>query len=118
DSPDEPPALYVTAARKVPSPLPSSTPTEPSQLLSAHSLATSRSRLPSPFTSATATDTGNIPPEPYTTAGWKVPSPLPNNTPTVLEPPFATIRSSLLSPFTSAIAIEAGQTGPELPPEP
>ena len=48
----------------------------------------------------------------------KVPSPLPNSTPTLPRPPaaptllFATTRSTLPSPLTSVIAIESGKNPP------
>src|SRR6184192_507665 len=45
--------------------------------------------------------------------GWKPPSPLPNNTLTVLLTLFATARSSLLSPLKSPVTTESGP-GPTL----
>src|SRR5262249_15921571 len=39
---------------------------------------------------------------------WKVPSPLPSNTETVLDPALATARSSLPSPLKSRTATETG----------
>src|SRR5438552_3573468 len=66
-------------------PLFNSTPTEARAQVpasSAHWLATSRSGLPSPFTSVTATELVKKPPVLKVTACWKVPSPLPKNTAT------------------------------------
>src|SRR3989442_1594166 len=70
------PAPKVSAARKVPSPLPSSTETmlEPK-------LATARSGLLSPLKSPTATEKGPLP-TPKVCAAPKVPSPLPSSTET------------------------------------
>jgi hypothetical protein len=99
-----------------------STPTVPLlQLLPvAHMLATSMSGLPSPLTSATANEAVVFPPGPYDIAGWNVPSPLPNRTPTVpfdwhlsSEHWLLTTRSGLLSPFTSATATALVANPPE-----
>src|SRR5208337_633775 len=69
--------------------------------------ATSRSGLPSAFTSTIATELGCQPPGLYLTGVWKVPSPLPRSTwsagGTVA---FATTTSGLPSPFTSPIATD------------
>src|SRR5271166_3871509 len=75
-------------------------------------LATMRSDLPSPFKSATATDSGALPVE---EVGWAaklgVVAPAAvvfSSTDTVLEPKLATMRSGLPSPVTSATATESG----------
>src|SRR5208337_4876704 len=76
--------------------------------------ATTTSGLPSPFTSATAIEVALYPPEPYCTAGSRVPSPLPRNTPTVpgelpkfdVDIELAASTSGLPSPFTSPSATE------------
>src|SRR6266581_3500419 len=41
-------------------------------------------------------------------AGWKVPSPLPSSTETVLDPALATARSTLPSPLKSPTATDTG----------
>ena len=77
-------------------------------------LATTRSGLPSPFTSAAATESVPGPPELKVTAGLKVPSPFPSSTPNELFPEqssgaqqrLATARWCLPSPFRSSTAID------------
>src|SRR5207244_13011619 len=70
-------------------------------------LATARSSLPSLLKLPTATDRG-VMPTATVGAGWKVPSPLPRSTETVLDPELATARSSLPSPLKSPTATEVG----------
>src|SRR5713101_3632361 len=73
-------------------------------------LATSKSSLPSPFTSPTTTENAS-PPEPYVTAVWKVPSPLPRSPATPF--PLPVNRSSLPSPLTSPTVTEKALPPPE-----
>ena len=102
----------MTTVWKVPSPLPNSTPTE---LPIVEPVATSRSRLPSLLKSAIATEAAPNPPKWKLTTGWKVPSPLPNSTPTLPfkhlmtlgRPQFPTRMSGFPSPLTSATATES-----------
>ena len=80
----------------------------------AHILSVSRSGLPSPFTSATTTDLGSLPPEGKVTGSANVPSPLFKCTLTCpgpsTVPPFGatvvTTRSGKSSPLMSAIATD------------
>src|SRR5207249_2737673 len=58
-----PPDPYLTTVLKVPSPLPSRTPTTPPGPVGLPKLATTTSGLPSPLTSAMATETDTSPPE-------------------------------------------------------
>ena len=62
------------------------------------------SGLPSLLKSATTRPAGSTSVA-YVTWAWKVPSPLPSKTPTLLLPVLATTRSSFPSPFTSAATI-------------
>src|SRR5260370_749702 len=92
----------VGPAWKVPSPLPSSTETVLSLLL-----ATTKSGLPSPLKSPTASEVGALPTRKLSGAP-KVPSPLPSSTETLLEPLLATAKSSLPSPLKSPTATDQG----------
>src|SRR5437773_1993531 len=69
-------------------------------------LATATSSLPSPLKSPTATDGG--PGAPQFTRAFKLPSPSPSSTLTILLPAFATARSSLPSPLKSPTAADVG----------
>src|SRR5258708_19102448 len=68
-------------------------------------LATARSSLPSQLKSPTATDR-ELDPAPKSTAGPKVPSPLPSSTETLFEPTLATAKSSSPSPLKSPTTTE------------
>src|SRR5712664_3294630 len=71
-------------------------------------LATARSSHPSPLKSPTATETG-LSPAAKLSAAWKVPSPFPRSTETLLElKATATARSSHPSPLKSPTATETG----------
>src|ERR1700722_13560903 len=70
-------------------------------------LATMTSSLPSRFTSATMTKTGEAPTE-YETGGWKVPSPLPSRMLMALAFPSTTTRSLFASPLKRPTATEIG----------
>src|SRR6266568_2408223 len=87
---------------KVPSPLPSST-----KMVLSLRLATTKSGLPSPLKSPTATKAGALPTRKLSGVR-KVPSPLPSSTETLLEPMLATARSSLPSPLKSPKAKDQG----------
>src|SRR5271166_6300927 len=63
--------------------------------------------MPSPLKSATATDEGPLPVA-YVCWFWKVPSPLPKSTLTVLSPLFVTARSAKPSPLKSPTAMPSG----------
>src|SRR5579872_681212 len=75
--------------------------------------ATARSFFRSPLKSPTATKNGSLPTG-YVVSGWKVPSPSPSKTLTVLfalavrVSRFATARSGFPSPFKSATASDSG----------
>src|SRR5437660_165597 len=96
----------VGPAWKVPSPLPSST-----EMVLSLRLATTKSGLPSPLKSPTATKAGASPTRELS-GTWKVPSPLPSSTATLLEPMLATAKSSLPSPLKSPTATDAGSFPP------
>src|SRR6266567_1891843 len=92
----------VGPAWKVPSPLPSST-----EMVLSLWLATTKSGLPSPLKSPTATKAGALPTRKLS-GPWKVPSPLPRSTETLLEPMLATAKSSLPSRLKSPTARDQG----------
>ncbi len=97
------------AGANVPSPAPSRTLT-----LLEPMLAVTRSGLPSPFTSPTATEYGVVPTAgDKPGAGAKAPLPLPSRTLTVPSNSLAETRSGRPSPFTSPTATETG-----MPPTP
>src|SRR5437867_1462718 len=73
----------------------------------APALATARSGLPSPLKSAIATDQG-VMPTAKVCAGWKVPSPLPSSTETVLARELASARSCTPSLLKSPTATDTG----------
>src|SRR5580700_2233089 len=70
-------------------------------------LATMTSGLPSPFTSATVTKTGDLPTE-YETGGRKVPFPLPSRMLMALAFPSTTTTSLFASPLKRPTATEMG----------
>src|SRR5262249_33108650 len=96
------PAGTFIAVSNVPLPLPSSTDT-----LAEPEFATTKSRIPSPLKSATATETGLVPTGKFS-AVLNVPSPLPSSTDTLAESEFARTRSRTLSPLKSPTATETG----------
>ena len=70
-------------------------------------MATARSVRPSPLKSPATRALGSIPTA-YCTWFWKVPSPLPSNTDTSLEPKLATARSVRPSPLKSPATMAPG----------
>ncbi len=70
-------------------------------------MATAKSSTPSPLKSATTTESGKVP-APKFRAAWKLPSPFPNSTETLLERMLATAKSSTPSPLKSPTATEEG----------
>src|SRR5262245_6267257 len=104
--------LWRMGARKVPSPLPSSTPSWATVLSSPPMRLITRSDRPSPLTSPTAMDEGvkvkSWPLALKTRGRANVPLPLPSSTLTVLLSCDATATSSLPSPLKSPTATARG----------
>src|SRR2546426_470431 len=96
----------MRAVWKDPSPLPSSTESEEVSK-SPPMAATARSGIPSPLKSPTAAERGREPVAKFR-AAWKVPSPLPSSTETLLEVRLTTARSGTPSPLKSPTAAETG----------
>ena len=71
-------------------------------------MATARSVRPSPLKSPATRASGEVPAA-YRTWSWKVPSPLPSNTDTSLEPQLATARSVRPSPLKSPATRASGE---------